>query len=187
MGWIYPFRGKSAVDVAAATTKVLADIGDAVECFRTDNGAKFTNEMFATSCRDKTIRHELSGVNMARHNVVVERGLSMIQDSGMVSCIEALRPFPRQLPHLDRFWVEAAIYMNDCLNTTATTPNARYMLPYEDNFGRLPPSNTLTFMQLGFAAFNAPTSRIPRRRGASTSTGGRTTRGIPSWSSRHPA
>ena len=68
----------------------------------------------------------------------------------MASGIEAPRLFPGQLPHLDRFWVEAAINMNDCLNTTATTANAGYMLPYEAYFGRLPLVNTLAFMQLGF-------------------------------------
>ena len=150
MGWIYPFRSKSAVDVSAATTKILTDIGDAVKCFRTDNGAEFTNEMLATSCRYTTIRHEHTGLNGPKRNGVVERGLGLIQAGNMASCIEAPRLFPGQLPHVDRFWAEAAIYMNDCLNTTATTANAGYMLPYEAYFGRPPPVNTLAFMQLGF-------------------------------------
>ena len=98
--------------MAAATTKFLADVGDAVKCFRTDNGADFTNEMFATICRDKTIRHKHTGVNGPKHNGVVERGLGLIQESIMATCLEAPRLFPGKLPDLDRFWVEAAIYMN---------------------------------------------------------------------------
>ena len=54
MGWIYPLRSKSTVDVAAAKTKFLADVHDAVKCFRTNNRTEFTNEMLATICRDKT-------------------------------------------------------------------------------------------------------------------------------------
>ena len=78
MGWIYTFRSKSAVDVSAAMTKILTEIGDAVKCFRTDNGAEFTNEMFATSCRDTIIRHEHTGVNGPKHNGMVRRGLGLI-------------------------------------------------------------------------------------------------------------
>ena len=33
MGWIYPLNSKCAVDVAAATMKLLDDVGDAVKCF----------------------------------------------------------------------------------------------------------------------------------------------------------
>ena len=57
MGWLYILRSKSAVDVAAATTNFLAEVCDAANCFRTDNGAEFANEVFATICKDKTIRH----------------------------------------------------------------------------------------------------------------------------------
>lgn len=56
---------------------------------------------------------------------MVERRLGLIQEGGMVAYLEASSLFPRQLPDLGRYWVEAAICMNDCLNTTATTVNAR--------------------------------------------------------------
>ncbi|CAN0599097.1 unnamed protein product [Laminaria digitata] len=42
MGWLYPLKSKSAVDVAAATKQFLAVGGD-IKCFRTDNGAEFVN------------------------------------------------------------------------------------------------------------------------------------------------
>ena len=49
----------------------------------------------------------------------------------MAACLEAARLFPRQLPNLDRYWVEAAVYMNDCINTTATAANPHFKSPYE--------------------------------------------------------
>ncbi|CAM9826452.1 unnamed protein product, partial [Laminaria digitata] len=58
MGWLYPLKSKSVVDVAAATKQFLADVGGDVKCFRTDNGVEFVNETFARLCGDKTILHE---------------------------------------------------------------------------------------------------------------------------------
>ncbi|CAN0098402.1 unnamed protein product [Laminaria digitata] len=150
MGWIYPLRTKSAADVAAATKQFLADVGDGVQCFRTDNGTEFVNETLARLCGDRTIRHEHTEADGPKHNGVVERGLGLIQEGGMAACFEAPRLFPEQLTNLHRYWVEAAVYMNDCLNTTATTANANCKSPYEMFFGRLPPANTLGFMQPGF-------------------------------------
>lgn len=46
MGCIYPVRSMSATDVAAATKPFLSDVGGGVECFRTDNGTKFVNNIF---------------------------------------------------------------------------------------------------------------------------------------------
>ena len=46
--------------------------------------------------------------------------------------------------------MEAAIYMNDRLNTTSTSANPHPKSPYEMFYGRLPPANTLAFMQPGF-------------------------------------
>ncbi|CAN0390808.1 unnamed protein product [Laminaria digitata] len=68
----------------------------------------------------------------------------------MVACLEAPRLFPGHLPNLDRYWVEAAVYMNDCLNTTVTMANADWKSPYEMYSGRLPPAINLAFMQPGF-------------------------------------
>ena len=115
-----------------------------------DNEVEFTNEMLATICRDETIRHEHMGVNEPNHNGVVARRLGLAQSGGMAACLNALRLFPWQIPNLDRFWVKAAIYLKDCLITTATTANAGYKPPYESQFGTLPPANTLAFMQIGF-------------------------------------
>ena len=50
---------------------------------------------------------------------MVELGLGLIQEGGMAACLESPRLLPGQLPDLDRYWVEAAIYMNDYLNTLA--------------------------------------------------------------------
>ncbi|CAN0338393.1 unnamed protein product, partial [Laminaria digitata] len=147
MGWLYPLKSTSAVDVAAATKQFLADVGGDVKCFRTDNGAEFVNETFARLCGDKTIRHEHTGVDGPKHNGMVERGLGLIQEGGMAACLEAPRLFPVQLPNLDRYWVGAAVYMNDCLNTAATKANADWKLPHEMYLGRLPPANNLAFMQ----------------------------------------
>ncbi|CAN0528754.1 unnamed protein product [Laminaria digitata] len=115
MGWLYPLKSKSAVDVAAATKQFLADVGGDVKCFRTDNGADFVNESFARLCGDKTIRHEHTGVDGPKHNGVVERGLGLVQEGGMAACLEAPRLFPGQLPNLDRYWVEAAVYIHERL------------------------------------------------------------------------
>ncbi|CAM9878429.1 unnamed protein product, partial [Laminaria digitata] len=150
MRWLYPLISNSAVDVAAATKQILADVGDDVTCFRTDNGVEFVNETFARLCGDKTIRHEHTGVDGPKHNGVAERGLALIQEGGMVACLEAARLFPGQRHNLDHYWVEAAVYMNDCLNTTATAANADCKSPYEMYFRKLPLANNLAFMQAGF-------------------------------------
>ncbi|MEP5245481.1 MAG: DDE-type integrase/transposase/recombinase, partial [Alphaproteobacteria bacterium] len=75
MGWLYPLKSKSAADVTAATRKFLADVGGAVECFRTDNGTEFVNALFASLCANEKIRHGHTGVDGPKHNGVVERGL----------------------------------------------------------------------------------------------------------------
>ena len=72
----------------------LADVGDDAKRFRTYNGDEFVNEMFATICRDKTIRHKHTGVNGPKHNGVVEREIGLIQQASMAACLEAPRPFP---------------------------------------------------------------------------------------------
>ena len=116
--------------MASATKKFLADIGGGVECFRTDNGTEFVNEIFAGLCSDQTIRHDHTGVDGPKTNGVAERGLGLIQEGRMAPCPEPPRLSPRQLPNLHRYWVEAATYMDDCLSTTATTANAHYKSPY---------------------------------------------------------
>lgn len=55
------------------------------------------------------------GVGGPKKNGVVERGLGLAQEGGMAGCFEAPRLFPGKLPSVDRFWVEAAMYMNGCL------------------------------------------------------------------------
>ena len=111
---------------------------------------EFTNKTFATICRDKTICHKHAGVIGLKHTGVVERGSHFVQEGGMAACLEAPRLLPENLPDLDRFKVEATIYMNHCLNVTKATADAGYLSPYEANLGRLPPANTLAFMQPGF-------------------------------------
>ena len=131
MGWIYPLRSKSAADVASATKEFLADVGGGIERFRTDNGTEFVLKTFASLCREKTVHHELTGVDGPKHNGLVERGLGLIREGGMAACLEPPRLFHGQLPDLDRYWVEAAVHMNDCINTTATAANPQFKSPYE--------------------------------------------------------
>ena len=71
MGLIYPRRSKSAAAVASVTKEFLADGGGGVIRFTTDNGTEFVNETFASLCREKTIHHELTGVDGPKHNGVV--------------------------------------------------------------------------------------------------------------------
>ena len=129
MGWLYHSGPKSAADVASATRRFLSDVGDGVKCFRTDNGAEFVNETFARLCSKETIRHEHTGDDGPKHNGVVERGLGLIQEGGMAACLEVPRLFPGQFPDLDRYWVEAAVYINDCINTTATAATPHFKSP----------------------------------------------------------
>ena len=102
MGWLYPLRSKIAAVVALATKIFLSDAGDGVKCFRTDNGTEFVNETFARLCSDEKIRHGHTGVDGPKHNGVVERGLSLVQEGGIAASLEAPRLFPGQLPNLDR-------------------------------------------------------------------------------------
>ena len=147
---MYARRSKSAADLASATKEFLADVGGGVKRFRTDNGTGFVNETFAGLCREKTIHHGFTGVDGPKHNRVVERGLGLIQEGGMAAGLETTRLFPGQLPDLDRYWVEVAVYMDDSIDTTATTANPHSKLPYEMYFGKLPPTNTIAFMQPGY-------------------------------------
>ena len=100
-GWLYPFKSKSAIDVAAATTKFPADVGDAVKCFRADNGVEFVNETFVRTFSGNTTRHDHTEFDRPKLNGVVERELGLIQEGGMTACLEAPRLFPRQLPDID--------------------------------------------------------------------------------------
>ena len=68
----------------------------------------------------------------------------------MAACREAPRLFPGKRPDLDRYWAGAAAYMNDCVNTTVTTANPHFTLPFGTYFGKVPPANTLAFMLPGF-------------------------------------
>ena len=103
MGCMYPLRSKSTADVASATMEFRADVGGGVKRFRTGNGTEFVDETFASLCREKTIHHEITGVDGPKHNGVVERGLGVIQEDVMADCLEAPRLFPGQLPELDRY------------------------------------------------------------------------------------
>lgn len=49
----------------------------------------------------------------------------------MAGWLKPLRLFPTKFTDLDRFWKEAAVYVNTVLKTTATTTNASYKLAYE--------------------------------------------------------
>ena len=80
----------------------------------------------------------------------------------MAACLEAPRLFPGQLPDLGPYWVEAAIHMNDCLNTTATTANAHFKSPHEALFGTRPPLDTLAFMQPGFHRIHSTHKSDPK-------------------------
>ena len=71
IGWIYALRSKSAADLASATKEFRTDVGGGVKQFRTDNGTEFVNETFASLCREKTIYHELTGVDRPKHNGAV--------------------------------------------------------------------------------------------------------------------
>lgn len=97
-------------------------------------------------CNGNTICHEYTGADGPKRNSVVERGLGLMQEGGMPICLEPPRLSPGQLPDLDRFWVEAAIYMKDCLNTTATTAEAGLKSPHDMFYRTLPPANTLNFV-----------------------------------------
>lgn len=79
------------------------------------------NEIFARLCSGKIISDDHTGVDGPKHKGVVEHGHGLIQEGGMAAYLETRRLFPGQLPDLDRYWVKAAIYMNDCLNTQPTT------------------------------------------------------------------
>ena len=100
---------------------------------------------------DEKIRHEQTGVDGPKHNVW---GRSWTRpDAGKRHgrfAFEPHRLLPGQLPSLDRYWVEAAVYMNDCLSDTATTANAHFKSPCEAFIVTLSPPSTLAFMQPGF-------------------------------------
>ena len=136
--------------MAVATTNILTDVGDAIKSFRTENGAEFTNYMLATSCRNKTIRREHAGVNGPKLNGVVEGGQTRSDQGRRHSRLPWAPPTITNFHDPDRFWVETAIYMTGCLNTTATVANAGCNSPCEAWFGRLTQVNTLAFMQLRF-------------------------------------
>ena len=62
----------------------------------------------------------------------MDRGLGLIQEEGGIAAsLEAPRLCPGQLVNLESYWVEAAIYINDCLNIMATTVNAHFKPPHE--------------------------------------------------------
>ena len=54
MGWLYPFMSRSAADVTTATRNFLADVGGVIESFRTDNGTKFSNALWAPTRKSNT-------------------------------------------------------------------------------------------------------------------------------------
>ena len=168
---------KRAADVASATKIFLSDVGNGVKCFRTDNGTEFVKQTSARLCSDEEIRHEHTGVDGPKHNGVVERELGLIQEGGMGACLEAPRLFPVQLPNLDRYWVEAAVNMNDCINTTATAANPHFKSPYEMYFRKLPPVNTLAFIQPGFLRIHRTQESEPKAERCFSSTGDGTTHG----------
>ena len=107
--------------------------------------------------------HEHAGDDGPKPNGVAERGLGMIHEGGMAARLEAPRLFSGQLPNLDRYLVEAAIYMNDYLNTTATTAKAHFNSPYEIILGdyRRPKPSPLCSPDFGME--NSSTGRSPSR------------------------
>ena len=150
MGCLYPLKGNSAADVTAATRKFLAGVGGSVECCWTDNCSEILNARFASFRANEKILHEYTGVDGPTPNGLVERGLGIIQEGGMAAFLDPSRLSLGQLLDLDHYWAKAAMYMNDCLNTTTTTANAPFKSPHEALCGALPPPNTLAFIQSGF-------------------------------------
>lgn len=91
-----------------------------------NNGTEFVNDIFARSRNGSITRHEHKGVDGPKHIGMAELGLGLIKESGMAAWLEPPRLFPGQLLDIDRFWVQGAIYMDDCLNITPTTANAGF-------------------------------------------------------------
>lgn len=81
---------------------------------------------------------------------MAERGLGLIQKGSISACVKPPWLFSRHLSDLDRYCVEAAIYVKDCINTTAATANVHITSPYEVFVGKLPPPNTLVKVLVGF-------------------------------------
>ena len=150
MGWLNPVWSKRAADVASATKIFLSDVSDGVKCFRTDNSTELINETFARLCSDEKIRYEHNRDRLAEKQQSGRARARPDTGVGMAACLEPPRLFPGQIQNLDRYWVEAAVYMNDGINTTATAANPHFKSPQNMYLGKLPPANTCASMQPGF-------------------------------------
>lgn len=86
--------------------------------------------IFAQIRTEKTIRNWHTEVDGLKHNGVFKRGLGLTRDSVMTTCQTSYRLYARQLPALDRLWVEAGVNMNDCISTTAISVSLAVPVPY---------------------------------------------------------
>ena len=70
-----------------------------VEIVRSDNGGEFFGGEFGEVCNQNCIKQEFTNADSPKRNGVLERALGIIQNAGLVACIQAPITFPHvQLP-----------------------------------------------------------------------------------------
>ena len=95
-----------------------------VEIVRSDNGGEFSGGEFEEACKQHCIKQKFTNADSPKQNGVVERVLGIIQNAGLVACIQVPIIFPHvQLPPTTSLWAEAVHWACDALNHTAATSN----------------------------------------------------------------
>ena len=109
---VYFMRSKS--EVSKYFKQYLADhrfsgTPSPVETVRTDDAAEFKSGYFADLLRERGIRQEFTTANSSQFNGMAERGIAVIESTGLTAFIQAKRMFSGMgIPLSDSLWAAKA-------------------------------------------------------------------------------
>ena len=134
-----------------------------VEIVRSDNGGEFSGGEFEEACKQHCIKQKFTNADSPKQNGVVERVLGIIQNAGLVACIQVPIIFPHvQLPPTTSLWAEAVHWACDALNHTATTANPGNKSSHEMWYGTAAPASPHPFLRPAYCRWKRPSMSHPQ-------------------------
>ena len=148
--------------------KFLADaradrVPSKVEIVRSDNGGEFSGGEFEEACKQHCIKQKFTNADSPKQNGVVERVLGIIQNAGLVACIQVPIIFPHvQLRRTKSLWAKAVHWACDALSHTVSTANPGNKSPHEMWYGTAAPASPHPFLCPAYCRWKRPSKPHPR-------------------------
>ena len=119
-----------------------------VDMVMSDNEEEFFGGDFGEACKQQCVKQGFTNADSPKQNGEVERAHCIIQNVGLVACIQAPIIFPHvQLPPTKSLWAEAVHWACDALNHTANTANLGKKSPPEMGYETAAPASPHPFLR----------------------------------------